>query len=89
MTAFIGKPIFSGSWEEDLDNCISIFYTFANMCEITDEDKLRAVTLILRGDALNYFANNSSSCTKFDEAMSTIRSWYNNEDRKARILSKW
>ena len=33
MRAFIGKPTFGGSWDEDLDNCIGIFDTLSLMCE--------------------------------------------------------
>ena len=89
MKAFQGKPTFSGSWEEDLDNCINIFNTLATMCEVTDADKLKAIPVMLKGDALNYYANNSSPCTHFDDAMSMLRKWYNSDDRKARILARW
>ena len=89
MRAFQGKQTFSGSWEEDLDCCINIFNTLAVMCEVSMEDKLKAIPVMLTGDALNYYANNASSCIDFDQAMCMLRKWYNSDDRKARILTKW
>lgn len=71
-----------------MENCINVFETLASMCEVTEEDKLRAIPVMIKGDALNYFANNSKSCGTFDDAMRILRSWYKGDDRQARILSK-
>lgn len=89
MKAFVGKPTFSGSWEEDLDNCINVFNTLSSMSEISSEEKLKAVPVMLGGDALSFFANNSSTCESFQGAMELLRNWYNSDDRKARVLTKW
>lgn len=89
MRALIGKPSFSGSWEEDLDNCICVFDTLSTMCEMTETEKLKSVPIMLSGDALNYYASNSKNCKTYEEATQTLRSWYNSDDRKARILTKW
>ena len=89
MKAFQGKQTFSGCWEEDLDNCINVYNTLALMCEVTPQDKMKAIPVMLTGDALNYYANNSKSCSTFDNAISMLRKWYNSDDRKARILTKW
>ena len=89
MRAFVGKPTFSGNWDEDLDNCLNIFNTLAVMCEVTEHEKLKAIPIMLTGDALNYFSNNSRACNSFDDAMKTLREWYNSDDKKSRILSKW
>lgn len=55
MKDFTGKPSFSGAYEEDLDNVLSIFDTITDMCEITPEEKLQAMPVILKGDALTLF----------------------------------
>lgn len=59
------------------------------MCDINEQDKLRVVPIMLKGDAMNYYANNSASCNSFDDAMKILRECYNSDDRKARILTQW
>lgn len=75
MKAFKGKRIFSGSWEEDLNNVISVYDTFASMCGKNADEKLNAAPDILKGDALSYLSKHSSSCNSFYDAMSKLRSW--------------
>lgn len=89
MNSFIGEPTFSGSWEEDLDNCINIINTLAAMCEISEHEKLKSVPVIPTGDALNFYANNVAGCRNFDGAMIKMCEWYNSDDRKLRILTTW
>lgn len=55
MKAYHGKPMFTGHWEEDLDGCLNVFNTLSAMCEITPKQKHRALPVMLKGDALNYF----------------------------------
>lgn len=89
MKAMIGKTNFSGSWEEDLDTCISVFDTLVTMCQLSVEDNFKSIPIMLTGDALSYFSTHAQSRDKFDEVMNFLRSWYNSDDKKARILSKW
>lgn len=89
IKAFSSKETFSGAWEEDLDNSINIFETLAIMCELNEEEKLKSIPVMLRGDALSFYATNVKKSKSYDEAMNLLRKWYNSEDKKARILSKW
>lgn len=59
----------------------------AAMCEVSQLERLRAVPIIMKGDALNYYANNCSDCRTFDDAMKLLKEWYNSDDRTARILT--
>lgn len=59
MRAFSNKVSFTGNWDEDLDNTICILETISTMCEVTDEEKLRALPVRPDGDALSYFSSNS------------------------------
>lgn len=59
------------------------------MCEVNPQDKLRAVPIMLKADALNYYANTCSRCKDFEEVMDLLKEWYNINDRKARILNNW
>lgn len=38
MNYFMGKPTFSGAYDEDLESIIGIFETMADMCGITEEE---------------------------------------------------
>lgn len=49
------KTSLSGGCEEELDNCIGIYDTLAQICEVRIEYKLQALSKILKGDALSYF----------------------------------
>lgn len=89
MKSYYDKPVFLGHWEEDLDGCINVFNTMAEMCEVSPREKLRAIPVTLTDDALNLYANNSRSCKSFEEAIDLLRSWYNRDDRKARMLTNW
>lgn len=89
MKAYNGKTTFAGGWDEDLDNCLDIFFTLANMCELTDAERLKSLPVMLSGDALTYFSNHASKCTTFDSATSLLRKWYNSDEKKARILTEW
>lgn len=37
MKAFIGKPVFSGAYEEDLDNIYSMFDALSEICPVSPE----------------------------------------------------
>ena len=89
MKAYVGKPIFTGNWDEDLDTCISVFNTLSKMCGMTDEDKVKSIPVMLSGDALSYFASNINENDEFTRATKLLREWYNSDDKKARILTKW
>lgn len=77
MKAFLDKPVFSGSWEENLDNVISIYDTFAAMFVVTAAEKLKTVPVILKGDALTNFlsilphANHLTTRCLTNEAVTT------------------
>lgn len=89
MKSFIGKLTISGSWEEDLDNVLSIFNTLATMCKVAPDEKLKAIQIMQKGDALSYFSSKINLCATFDDAIELLRNWYNGDDKKTRILSKW
>lgn len=39
MKTYNGKKIFSGGWDEDLDNFGSVYETLSKICEVSMEDK--------------------------------------------------
>lgn len=74
--------------EKDLDSIVSLYDTMARIFQASDENKLKAIPLVLSGDAFIYYSSNAQDCLAYDEAMSTPRLWYNNLDNRARILTK-
>lgn len=89
MRDFKVNPTISGSWEEDLDCCINAFEILSAMCELTPEEKLKSVPVILTGNSLNYCSNKIRTCNDFEEDVIMLKNWYNLDDWKARMLSKW
>lgn len=88
MKSFAGKKTFSGFWEEDLDSIVSVFDTMGSMCEVGDKDKLKTILLILSAHALMHYTTNKQGCFTYDEAVSALRLWYNNSNKRAKILIK-
>lgn len=82
---FTSKTPFSGSYEEDLENNISLFNTPAMMWELKEEDKLKSVPTMPTGDALNYLSSNSSPCKSFEDDMQVLKDLYNSDDIESRI----
>ena len=62
MRAFVGKDAFTGGWDEDLNTTIIIFETLSIMCEVSEEDQLKAVPIMLKGDALSYYSSYAAKC---------------------------
>lgn len=88
IRAFVGKTTFSGNWDEYLDNCFIISYTLAFVCELREQEKYKRIPIILAGNALNYFSNNTKNFHDFDGAMKMLRECYNFDDKKKHILTK-
>lgn len=89
MKAYIGNPTFSGGWDEDIDNCISIYDILSEMCCVTDDEKLQSIPIMLSGDALSYFSSKIEGCSSYQEATMLLRRWYNSDEKRARILKAW
>lgn len=89
MKAYVGKDAFGGSWDEDLDNHISVYETLSRMFQVTKEEMHQSIPVMLRGDALSFFSDKMKGCTSYDDAINTLRRWYNSEEKRARILTAW
>lgn len=50
MKSFVGNPIFSEAYEEDLYTVINVYEALANMCGISISEKRQAITVMLKGD---------------------------------------
>lgn len=55
MCSFVRQKFFTGSYEEHLDSTISVYETMAIMSKVTDKEMLRAISVMISGEALIYF----------------------------------
>lgn len=61
----------------------------AKMCQVNDEDKLKASLLKLSGDVLKLYLSNIQGCSIYDNGVSALCQYYNSSDNQVIILTKW
>lgn len=76
MREFIGKKTFSGSYSEDLDNTLSVFETMDEIFNITDEEKRKAIPIMLKGDDLSLFLQKAKRTSNYVQGVELLRTWY-------------
>lgn len=59
------------------------------MSEVSDEDELKAIPETVPLNAIIYYLSNVQARLAYDEAVSDLRLWYNNSEKRAKILTKW
>lgn len=79
MKAYYGKPIFSGGWDEGIDNFLGVYNTMTKMCEMTDEEKLKSLPIMLSGDALSYYSSHVDDCSNYEAGTDLLSKWYNSD----------
>ena len=89
MKAFGSRKKYTGAWDEDLSGTIEVFEMSANMCNLTMEQKLKGVPVMLDGPALSYYASNLKSCKTYDSAIEGLKIWYTSEEQRSRLLREW
>lgn len=72
-----------------MDNTVNVYETMAAMCKVSSDEMLKAIPVMLSGDTLLYYLGHVKHCTPYEEAIIGLRLWYNNADKRARILKKW
>lgn len=55
IKALLGKPEFTGHWDEDLESTIGAFETMERMCTVTKLQVLSSISFMLNEDGLSYF----------------------------------
>ena len=85
--AFGNRKRFTGSWDEDITSILAMYDRLANMCELSKEEKLRAMPIILDGDALDYSSSKIlpqssryDQCCRKVKGLSTTHPKKNGED---------
>lgn len=72
-----------------MDSTISMYETMATLCEVTDDETLRAIPVVLSGEALIYYSTHVKQCKTYEDAISAFWDWYNNSVKCSRILIEW
>lgn len=89
MKAFDKDDKYGGKYEEDLELSIRRFQTLTKMCEAPDNEKIQALPIILKGDALDLFDEHESKCANHEDDFTLLREWYHSSEQRARILKEW
>lgn len=80
---------FTGIWVEDFHSTKSVYETMATICEVADEEKLKANLVMLFGDFLIYHPSHVKQSVKYEDFIGVPRMWYKNVDKRLRIIIKW
>lgn len=89
VKAFDKDDKYSGSYDDDLERSIRRFKTLAKMCEVPLDQRLHAIPIMLKGDALDFFDDYQEGCTSYEDAFTLLRNWYLSAEQRARVLAQW
>lgn len=53
--SIIAQKKFLGSWKEDVDSTACLYKVLETMCEVTNDERLKAISTMLLGDTLPYY----------------------------------
>lgn len=73
MKAFTGRKMYSGAWNEDITEAIEVFGIACDMCLLNAEDRRDGISIMLKDDALSYFASNLKHINNYDEVIKALR----------------
>lgn len=89
MRSFVGQKPLKRILEENMNSKVSVYERMAAMFEVNSADMVKAIPVILSGDALLYYLGHVKHCTSYEEIINELHSWYNNAAKRAKILTKW
>lgn len=69
IKAYIGRNKIEGGWEEDLEQCHTIYRSLTSMCELTPAKNLKGVNIIIKEDAQYLFTYQSRAFTTYNQAI--------------------
>lgn len=61
-----GEHIFSGAWSENLNKGLKVYDILESMCQITGEEKLKGMHVMLTGHAFYFYAESSIECVTYE-----------------------
>lgn len=88
MRSFTGQQTFLCSWEENLDSTICVYETMETSSDVTEEERLKAVSVMLSGDPLLYHTSHAKQLKLYEEATNLLWQFHISADKRLRILTK-
>lgn len=58
------------------------------MCNINDEEKLKALPIMLKNDELDFFDEYNDTCRTFEDTLKLLRDWCSSDYGISRILTE-
>ncbi len=89
MKAYSGRPLFTGDFGDNIAEAIELYGTLRMVCEVTNDDKLKCIPIMLKDSALKYYNSNLRSCKTYSECMERLTSWYTSDEQRNRLLQEW
>lgn len=72
MRSFVKQKRFTGALEEDIDSRISIYEIMAVICEVSGDENLEALAVMLIGSAFLYYYSHVKHCGSFENAINAL-----------------
>lgn len=67
---------YSRKLKEELDAGFDYFETLSEMCDLIEEEKKKAIHVILKGNAFRLYVKNKDQVTSYSEGISVLRNWF-------------
>lgn len=67
---------YGGAYEDDLGKIIRRFKTLTKIFNVKDNERLKAIPIMLNGDTLDFFDEYHDTCSDYQEAIEKLRKWY-------------
>ena len=87
--AMSGHTKFSGQYDEDLLEAITVYEVACDMCNLTEEQMLKGISCMLSGDAMFYYSANLRHFESYEELKDGLKAWYTSDEKRARLLREW
>lgn len=68
--------------DEDADNMLKIFETLSDICRLKEAEKMQALPIMLRDDALSFFSDRGKFFCTYYQTTSDLHAWYNIKEKK-------
>lgn len=92
MRAFVGRTKFSWKYEEDLDDIVESFETYANMCGLSDSKRRKVIpwdAIMLNGKQLSLLNQRSTEDQTYYQAIQLLKKWFSSREKQRKILREW
>lgn len=63
--------------------------TLSEMCDISDDEKRKAIPMMLQDNAFRIYAKNKHKVSSYDQEIALLKGWYTSEEKQTRMLNQW